>query len=292
MRWAVELDENLLEVLRANTAAVFYLIWELAITFDNEVEYIWSKPNSAWIKWVFLFARYFALAIQICTRIIESFIVNGTITDTSRVKIWHICRVLTALVVMLCGEVVLMARVYAMYNRARWAFLFFVFIIVAETAVVVVGIFVSLPHDFQLRDALTSIPLSFSYFGIAILFSQFSIVALSAYKYFSEPWSGEEPLVKVLVRDGSLAFVVASLLSIQLVVYSVLRAEWSVAMYTWFISFTSALACRLILNLQALPPARSIRSDSVELQFTSVFRRTSHDNLTTFNQTYEWISVI
>lgn len=118
------------------------------------------------------------------TRAIEISITKNLPLSSRAVKNWHICRVLVAHLVMAACEWVLVTRgedkilkilhilaehvhctVYAMYNRARWVLVFFVSLFIAETAVVVVGIFRSLPHQFQLQDALTTVPLSFAYFA-------------------------------------------------------------------------------------------------------------------------------
>jgi len=261
----------------SSTAALFFLTWEILITLDEEVEHIWLKPHSAWIKWAYLFARYFALASQITTRVIEISITKNLPLSYRAVKNWHICRVLIAHLVMAAGELVLVTRVYAMYNRARWVLVFFVSLFIAETAVVVVGIFRSVPRQFQLQDALMTIPLSFAYFAVSVIVSQLSIIILSAVKYFRMPVNRREPLVKLLIRDGILAFICVSLLSFLLLIYATIHADWATTQYTWFVSLTSTTACRLILNMQALPATESrgqYTSTSPTLQFTSIFRRT------------------
>jgi len=279
----------LLLVSSSSNAALFLLLWEILITLDQEVEYIWVKPCTAWIKWVFLFARYFPLAIQICNRGIELAIFKQYPLSVNAVRIWHSCQVLVALIVLMPGEVVLMARVYALYNQARWIFNFFSVILVAETVVVVLGFVLTMPQNYELRAFITDMPHSFAYFGIAMLVTQVTILVLSAVKYFRGRWGTAQaaPLVKLLVRDGTMAFVAVSSLSLMLMIYAFIGTHWAATEYAWFVTFLSVTECRIIINMQTLPASRDVRSDSTELQnFTSVFPRGPTSFYDTFPSTH------
>ncbi|ESK97107.1 hypothetical protein Moror_6328 [Moniliophthora roreri MCA 2997] len=91
-------------------AALVFLVWDILITLDEEIEYIWSKPWTSWIKWSFLFARYFSLFTQICNRTIEWMVIYSVSLYGPSIRIWFGTQVMLAFLIMTGAEVVMMAR--------------------------------------------------------------------------------------------------------------------------------------------------------------------------------------
>ncbi|KAK0454696.1 hypothetical protein EV421DRAFT_436257 [Armillaria borealis] len=162
-----------LDLNMGSSSAIAFLIWELLITFDREVDFIW-KPRNSWIKWAFLFARYFPLLAGLCGRVIDSIVLyrQPIPIPLNALRIWYICQVLILHLMMLGAEIVMMARVYALYNRNRYIGGVFLLLLFGESTSVVVGLALNLPSkDFDSGDLITTSSKSFIYFGISAMIS-------------------------------------------------------------------------------------------------------------------------
>ncbi|KAF7361828.1 hypothetical protein MVEN_00527200 [Mycena venus] len=255
---------------KTSIAALAFLVWENLITFDDEVEYIWRKPWTAWIKAVFLFLRYFPLAIQLCNRIIDEKIIQQQDLRYSTLRTWYISQVVVAHLAMTGVELVMMARVYALYRNSRWMGWGFLCLWLGETIAVLAGLFITLPGvHFTSEQFLLRVPHSFAYLAISTLVSQAIILGLTLRRYIQGQWSGTS-LGKLLIRDGSIVYFVFFVTTMTAAVYSIGGLNFGMTEYAWYLSIISAAGCRLILNMQRLPLAGvhdpdSCRGSSLEL---------------------------
>ena len=243
-------------ISRAQVASLAFLIYDICITLDDEVGTIWSKPNNSWIKWQFLFTRYFALVAQAANRTIESIATNRKSTIGPGLRKWYMCQVLFGAILMSAVEVVLMARVYALYNKNKWIRLAFFVLIVAEIATVVAGIIVNVPgEDFGLYEFLVFNPRSYTYFGICAMVSQLTIIGLTLAKYKAAIRGGWQkvPIMMLMVRDGTVAFFILLVITTITVVGTNKQNQFAPIGGSWFLSIVACAGCRLIINMQNLP---------------------------------------
>lgn len=108
----------------------------------------------------------------------------------SAIHTWYTCQVVVAHLAMSGVEIVMMLRgrlllprgavtltytpiVYALYDQNRWIGLGFFCLLMAGVIALVVGIVVTLPHDFQISDTIDHTPESFAYFGFVSFYSSF-----------------------------------------------------------------------------------------------------------------------
>lgn len=257
-----------LDLNMGSSSAIAFLIWELLITFDREVDFIWSKPRNSWIKWTFLFARYFPLLAGLCGRVIDSIVLyrQPIPIPLNTLRIWYICQVLILHLMMLGAEIVMMARVYALYSRNRYIGGVFLLLLFGESTSVVVGLALNLPSkDFDSGDLITTSSKSFIYFGISAMISQVVILGFSIFRYIRGDWKGV-PIVSLMIRDGTLAFAVLFFVSMLLVIYTALGLTYSTPTFAWLINFISTAECRLILNMQEIPvPNNTYRTSDTPL---------------------------
>ncbi|KAF8971111.1 hypothetical protein BDZ97DRAFT_1787764 [Flammula alnicola] len=215
-------EHSLLIVSSAQVASLAFFFYDICITFDDEVNTIWSMSHNSWIKWQFLFTRYFALAAQIC------------------LKNWYTYQVIEGSILMSAVEVVLMARVYALYQKNLWVGLIFVFLILGEIVAVIVGVIMNIPGDFIASNILLSSPNSFTYFGIGAIISQIAILVLTLAKYkvaVRGGW-GKVPMM-LMVRDGTAAFFILLVVTTMTVVATSMQTEYAPIGNSWFLSIVA-----------------------------------------------------
>jgi len=206
---------HLVHIITYHSAATLFLaVYDILLTLGDEIEYIWSKSNTAWIKWNFLFIRYFALGVQFTCRFIQHIIVKrkkfGLRYHSFSFRIWFIFQVVIISGLMIAVEAVLMARVYALYNRSRWVKYTFLALVGVEIAATVVGIAWTIPHDFTDDFLLLRIPGSIIYFSIAAAVSQMTIIILTLIQYWVASRAGwsRNPIFSLMLRDGTGVFVI------------------------------------------------------------------------------------
>ncbi|KDQ50251.1 hypothetical protein JAAARDRAFT_211842 [Jaapia argillacea MUCL 33604] len=60
-------------------SSIVFLVWDIVITLDEEVEFIWQQPCMSPTKWLFLFARYSSVVMQmfVCpSRLLFSYVAD------------------------------------------------------------------------------------------------------------------------------------------------------------------------------------------------------------------------
>ncbi|KAJ7703121.1 hypothetical protein B0H17DRAFT_89113 [Mycena rosella] len=207
-RMPLPLTQTDLDLDKTAIAALVFLVWENLITLDDEVEYIWPKPRTAWVKSVFLFLRYFPLAVQLCNRILDEKVIQQAHLSYSALRAWYISQAVVAYLGMTGVEFVMMVRVYALYHNSRWIGWGLGCVLLAETIAVIAGIFITLPGvHFEPQLLLTKVPHSFAYLGISALVSQAIILGLTLHRFLQGQWAGTS-LGNLLIRDGSIVYFI------------------------------------------------------------------------------------
>ncbi|KAJ2931489.1 hypothetical protein H1R20_g5628, partial [Candolleomyces eurysporus] len=144
---------------------------------------------------------------------------------------------------MVALEIVLMTRVYALYNRPRWMRLFFTALVVIENVIVMVGLFVHYPWPGRYFLAIyvaTKLPPSFSYFGFCTIVIQVVILYFTLLKYLTGNWK-TVPIVKLMFRDGTLSFTILTIFSLSMSVLTVKDNPYAVPGYSiHFIRYMSS----------------------------------------------------
>ncbi|KAF5370862.1 hypothetical protein D9758_002038 [Tetrapyrgos nigripes] len=271
-------------------SAFFFQLWDTLITLDDEVEFIWPKPATSWIKWSFLIARYFSLATHLCSRAVELSITYGRPLNENAVRIWFGLQALVLIVIFMSAELVIMARVYALYNQERWIGLTFILLLLVELLATVLGVAFNFPSQpFDMNTVVTDTPRSFLYFGISACISETTVLVLSITKYLRSRWM-KSRILTLMMRDGTIAFAVLFLMLVMVMAYHLLDLPFSTTAYAyipisplsfflhiidfvglrWTITFISVTECRLILNMQQLPVLE--QRYTINPEMTSVFR--------------------
>ncbi|KAH6910373.1 hypothetical protein BKA70DRAFT_1272900 [Coprinopsis sp. MPI-PUGE-AT-0042] len=268
------LDRLHIDLHLASVAAFTALLWDWAITFSDEVELIWTKRNDSWLKWMFLFTRYYILLSSLAGRIVDGLIIYGYPLRVTAVRIWWASEVLVASHSMHALELLLMMRVYALWNRPRWMAIMFAIMFTLENILVIIGIVAHLPDPdtFVVLNILLKLPHSFVYFGLSNMVVQVVIMVLTIHKYRKEQWK-TIPIAKLVLRDGTVAFCTISTVGCLMSFYAVFDIYFATAPFPWLLVAISAVTTRLITNMQRLPQNGVFergQAVSTAIQFTTV----------------------
>ncbi|KAF9228070.1 hypothetical protein BS17DRAFT_772984 [Gyrodon lividus] len=112
-------------------ASLVFLVWDISITYEAEVEYIWPKPRTSFFKWLYFYLRYFNLLIQIWHQIAVPHLTDGE-EHSSWCGAWYTYAVVISQVSISAVEVILAVRVFALFNKSRRIACFLAIVIAAE----------------------------------------------------------------------------------------------------------------------------------------------------------------
>ncbi|KAL1735445.1 hypothetical protein EV714DRAFT_200369 [Schizophyllum commune] len=242
---------------------------ETLINIDQEVKHIWSRPNGAWLKWTYIFIRYFALAALTTDRAFNLAALYSRSLPEHALRIWFICQPIVAHLCMLGVEGIMMARVYGLYRQERRILITFLVVLALDSIIVLVGILVTLPDKMSRADFVRFSSKALSFFGISSFLTQILILTLMLVKYRRGRWRNV-PLMSLVVRDGVLVFGVFAVYCAVMTIYPLLNFDFTAAAFPWLVASISVAGTRLVLNMQDLPVNASTDASSA-LQLTTYY---------------------
>jgi len=147
-------------------------------------------------------------------------------------------------------DLVIMLRVYALYNRSLKIALVLAFLLLIQGALVTACTCITVPRvPFGPSCDVLKTPPDVAYFMAAVVFSQTILLILTLRK--RRVAFGQSPLVDLVVRDGAWVFVlVVSMFMITIPYSFVAQVSKPHVIFVWPITLLSITACRLIMNMQ------------------------------------------
>ncbi|KAF9038505.1 hypothetical protein BJ165DRAFT_1531593 [Panaeolus papilionaceus] len=189
-------------------AAFAFLVWDIIITWGDEIEYIWPQPINSPTKWVFLFTKYFAFVAQIRLMTINMGLQLGTFS-LEVCRQFYVYQVVTGGILMACVQSLLMLRVYALYIRDRRIAYGLVALLVAELGSMPGLIVSTLPQDLGKMCMKPIKVRDIAFFGLSAVLPQLLVLGLTIVKFLAglrDGW-GKLPMVSTLVRDDIILVV-------------------------------------------------------------------------------------
>ncbi|KAF9565538.1 hypothetical protein CPC08DRAFT_658948 [Agrocybe pediades] len=247
-----------LEILQtASIAGLTFSCWEILITLQDEVEIIWPRRTTI-VKGLYFFTRYFALVIQICNIFIAKILRVRYPVKREICRLWLSYQALSVFFMLGALDLILMARVYAFYNRKRWIAILIMFLLFVRVGLSSASAVATLPDQTFDNSCLNDyIPTMVMYFFIVGEFLlQGTILALTMAKHIMAVRAGwaRTPLVSLLCRDGATTFTIIVGVLIGTIIYA--RCEFTHdsahAVFPTFVAVLSCLGCRLIVNMMKL----------------------------------------
>ncbi|KAK1231777.1 hypothetical protein PQX77_005099 [Marasmius sp. AFHP31] len=195
-------------VNRSSVAALAFLLYDICLTFDDEVELFWPRKWT-FMKFNFFFVRYIPLFVQIPLLFVGTELTPYFHFTDYDCFIWQVYQGVASVCIIMSCDSVLLARIYALYyHNARIRYLVSISYIL-EIAMMSAGLALALPGiHYDEKCTVIFVPESLIvYAGGAVIF-QTLLFGLTLYKFLAgvrEGWR-DIPIVKLLMRDGTWAF--------------------------------------------------------------------------------------
>ncbi|KAF8510083.1 hypothetical protein JB92DRAFT_461722 [Gautieria morchelliformis] len=234
-------------------ASLVVLLYDHAITFDAEIMNIWRGPRTLG-KLMFLWTRYFGLSSLI---IVVTVTFHGSLPNKVCSAVFWLESV-SILIAIVSVDIILLARVYAVYNRNKQLLCGMVgFQLITTAAIVVLFMFymsagVGLPSVDNLTGCFNpSASRNLAVFLVPSLANEVVLCLLMLYKQWDRHRNelGSSQL-KRLVQDSINYFfcILAVHLTNLLVFYLAPRGLILIAI-GWEFTIPCTMGCRLLLNM-------------------------------------------
>ncbi|KDQ52687.1 hypothetical protein JAAARDRAFT_474125 [Jaapia argillacea MUCL 33604] len=264
-----------LVVSYSSIASLTVVTWDIIITFDEEVKYIWRQRRGSPTKWLFLFTRYFSLVCQMMISL-RSLGVFGTFRHSSEsvCRSWFFFENFTLQILIGTVESILTLRVYALYGRSRPIRIVLISLFVLQI-IVFVPIFAFITPKIGFDEDCIPVTTKLGLRALHLLTASslstqlvLFILALTKSVNTIREGKGRIPIAVVIARDSLWVFcLVTAMLLINGAFYTILNTLFRALIFTWILSSLSFSSCRLVLNLSRLGAQGEERS--TEDAFTS-----------------------
>ncbi|CAG7846612.1 SubName: Full=Uncharacterized protein {ECO:0000313/EMBL:CCA69859.1} [Serendipita indica DSM 11827] len=235
-----------LEGERLLLATIVFMVYDVILTFPEELEFIWAFDSWSVSKTLFIINRYFPIVHSIIR-----FWVYAHERDER----------LSALISVAVIEVVLMLRLWAMYarNKLFGAFLGFVFLTGIATALAIRK--VQPPDDFKLvREAPQSLtickrssPSELFFLYAIILVVETMIFTLLLWKVWQLSAVGVAPILRTMLKHGTQYYLVVFVALFFQVLGTILQPLWQPMADSLLVVSVASVACsRLVLSLRGM----------------------------------------
>ncbi|EKM60668.1 uncharacterized protein PHACADRAFT_203825 [Phanerochaete carnosa HHB-10118-sp] len=232
-------------------SAVMWMLYDTAIHFDVEVDCIWRRPQT-WVKYAYAFVRYIP-------------ILNGgavlTLTadrtyPSSGCRGWIIDQLVVIECVTVVVEMILIIRVYAMYNRSKIIASIIVLGFAAEVALMVTTLALVIPKQTFTPDCLVaSSPGIYMAYWLSSLFFETFLFVLTLYKFFQgiKLEYRQHSILFLFVRDGTWAYaIIFSAMLLNTLMYQLVTTPLAGMGYFWALSVMSFAGSHVLLNIRRL----------------------------------------
>ncbi|KAG6830489.1 hypothetical protein H0H92_000497 [Tricholoma furcatifolium] len=212
-----------------------WLVWDSIILAGREYEHIWRREPSIATRFYLCF-RYLGLIAQIINAIYTTHLLSQDYVPS---------------------EIILMLRVYALYNRSKAVGAVLCSLWISETSVLVICS-VQMTREFRFMPIclVENTPPSVAGVCTAIIFTQLIVWGMTFLKQIDTKYR-DHPLIYVVSRDGAIvctAFIgfFAVMLPYTYRIHTITHST-----VACFLSLISILTCRMILNMQDIKPEQS-----------------------------------
>ncbi|KAI0777291.1 hypothetical protein BD413DRAFT_174963 [Trametes elegans] len=266
-------------------SAITFLVWDLLLSFSDEVDLIWQKPNG-WFRWLYIYIRYVPLISE--AAMFTCFTVFKTEAVDFASDVCNTETVVTAVLfecLLVAVEIVLAVRVYVLYDRSRRILLVLLCGLLVSGCLSLVGIYlVSDGFTFSGQCLIYSYPRKMLLVCLPPAAYESALFILTTVKFrkCQQEKLGRRPILQRITHDGIWAFALAQVVMVfNVVIYnSDLSANALTSTFPfWATSTLSFIGTRVLLSLrsiasksclpwESLGEGTEIRSDQLVVLFS------------------------
>ncbi|PPQ95905.1 hypothetical protein CVT26_015591 [Gymnopilus dilepis] len=267
-------------------AAVVAQAWDTLVSFSNEVEYLW-RGRFRFIKALYFGSRYGMLAVQVMNQYLNF----RLRVDPSICRGALVFKPIVAQFGLMLVEIILLIRVYALYNQSFKAKYLLLAIFIISTAMETIGN-AMVVHDLaKARGCETpgvdnkALALS----GVGAGLCQ-SVIFIATLLNLCLGRRRRTPLTSLMLREGVVSFILLLVLLAVLMAFEVVRELYvkdgdakgiGEVVFSWYLALISIAGSRLILNMRQVAaqhlsllrqePERDPTSNEESIYLTSLF---------------------
>lgn len=249
-----------LEGERLLLATIVFMVYDVILTFPEELEFIWAFDSWSVSKTLFIINRYFPIVHSIIRFWVYAHERDERLSALACGPILDIAAYGSVISVAVI-EVVLMLRLWAMYarNKLFGAFLGFVFLTGIATALAIRK--VQPPDDFKLvREAPQSLtickrssPSELFFLYAIILVVETMIFTLLLWKVWQLSAVGVAPILRTMLKHGTQYYLVVFVALFFQVLGTILQPLWQPMADSLLVVSVASVACsRLVLSLRGM----------------------------------------
>lgn len=255
--YLIEFERERVEGKRLLFACLTVLLYDYCLTFGDEITFVWLKGTAFSVaKALFWLNRYWPIA---------NYVVRAWLFSHSFLSP-YLCKILpftgwSSVINFAVVEIVLMLRVWALYDRSRWVIVFFGFLFVgglsgsfALRKVRPEGVDLAEPPPISLTRCVRSGPDEYFFLytiGLIIETTIFIFLVSKAWTHAVGPH--KTPMITVLLRQGAIYYAVVLLTLTVVIISTVVQPMFApVADSNLIVAITSIACNRLILSLRGV----------------------------------------
>ncbi|KAF5322483.1 hypothetical protein D9619_001549 [Psilocybe cf. subviscida] len=242
-------------VNRSSVASLTFLVWDILITFDDEVKHMWARSWS-YTKVTYFIIRYLPMLVQISTLLVGSELTPHFHFTPHDCFIWQVYQGVASVVIIALVDIVLVLRVHALYHGDRRVRVVVGVCFLFEIAGMISGLALTLPGiQFDNLCVVTGVSGFLIIYGASSIIFQFLLFGLTLIKFVQAVRAGwgDVPLIKQLARDGTWAFFLLFIAYVgQLGLYGLKNHNYAGVLYGWLLTAFSFCGYRVLLNLHHL----------------------------------------
>ncbi|KAI0692558.1 hypothetical protein BC835DRAFT_1416486 [Cytidiella melzeri] len=231
-----------IDVSHSRIAALCFLVWDIIISTDQEVEHIWQTPFQP-LKLVYIFTRYYSVIVLI--------VLNLGVLSCSG---WVMVEAVSAVLLEIAVEILLMLRIYALYTGNMRPFVALVPSFIAQVVIMITSLSYSLPRIMTSPHCIeTTFPVTIVAYSISSIVFEAFLFGLTIYKYWTsrdQPWE-RVSLLQVLVRDNMWTFLIIFIANFtNTVLFTIAPTTFANMGFPFLLATFGTVGPRLVLNVR------------------------------------------
>ncbi|KAF8893906.1 hypothetical protein BD779DRAFT_1504068 [Infundibulicybe gibba] len=251
-----------------------FVALEWLVSLPAELSLIWRLYPTTLIKRLYIFSRYYGLASLIGNTAM-TWHIHSLVTPPAPIcRSWHVFQFLTLQGLLLSLELVLVLRVFALYNRERGMGIFlFSALAIDMMGMSTCGFLTIARIDFGGACLPKWTPPQVMYYSVLELCFQSLLFTLTIYKQTARPqlrWQ-HSAIGAIVTRDSLAVFFLLGVLFVAVILNTVSQNLLCYIGFTLSTALFSSIGCRLTINMLSVSDSELVNDeDASTIQFTTV----------------------